>query len=113
MGARHDGESQDRPFVSGADFDGVVARMSSMSSAQFWKRSAGFFASIRSTRVSSSGEIPAVWLKSLPSADTTVTDPSLFTYGRLTSSVGYDHELGDEDTGEVVRPIAWTIEGIR
>lgn len=59
-----------------------------------------------------SGEIPGLWLKSLPSSDSTVTDPSLLTWGRLMSSVGHDHESGDEDSGEVVRPIAWTIEGI-
>lgn len=60
-----------------------------------------------------SGEIPAVWLKALPAATATVTDPSLIFYGRLISSVGTDHELGDEDTGELTRPISWTIEGIR
>lgn len=60
-----------------------------------------------------SGEVPAVWLKSLPATDGTVTDRSLYVYGRLMSSVGYDHESGDEDTGEQVRPIAWTVDGIR
>lgn len=59
------------------------------------------------------GEIPCVWLKVVPGTSTTITDTSLYLYGRLTSSTGSDHESGDEDTGEIVRPASWTIEGIR
>lgn len=59
-----------------------------------------------------SGEIPAAALMALPSADGTLTDMSLIYYGRLSSSVAWDHELGDEGEREVLRTASVTVTGL-
>jgi hypothetical protein len=58
-----------------------------------------------------SGAVPVVALATLPD-DSTVTDPTLFLYGRLTGSVRSDHMVGAEGEDEAVRVAAITIEGI-
>lgn len=63
-----------------------------------------------------SGEIPVVLLPSVPdasSADThIITDPDLWFYGRITSSVSIENVLGDEGSNELQRLQAITVEGI-
>ena len=56
-----------------------------------------------------SGETPIVAFKAISSTSGTMTtDPTMFLYGRLESSIGFENEFGDESAGEVgrVSPIA-------
>ena len=59
-----------------------------------------------------SGAVPVVALASVPDATTTITDRSLYLYGRLTSSVRQDHVVGDDGEDEVVRVASIDINGI-
>lgn len=61
-----------------------------------------------------SGEIPCVVLPALPSSTATITDPSLFLYGMLSSeSVGLSGVDGQEGTDEYVRLTGAAFERIR
>ena len=53
--------------------------------------------------LSGSGEVPAVALAAVPADGVTLTDPTLWVYGRLTSSIRQDHLVGTEGQSEVIR----------
>lgn len=60
-----------------------------------------------------SGAVPVVALAAVPDASgTTITDPSLWLYGRLTASVRQDHLVGTEGSAEVVRMPDLVVEEI-
>jgi hypothetical protein len=59
-----------------------------------------------------SGEIPVVALLAIPTSATTITDPTMFLYGRISSSVQVEYDNGDEGTDEVVRVQSVTVDGI-
>ena len=59
------------------------------------------------------GAHPVLVLASVPeTSGTTITDRTLWHYGRLTSSVRLDHLLGTEGEAEVVRVASLSIVGI-
>lgn len=61
-----------------------------------------------------SGEVPAVVVPRLPAAGVTITDPSLFYYGRLLSdAVGLSNVVGTEGVSEVLRVDSLAFEQIR
>lgn len=61
-----------------------------------------------------SGEVPAVVVPRLPASDATITDPSLYTYGRLLSdSQGVMGFAGTEGVGEAVSVDGLAFEEIR
>lgn len=64
-------------------------------------------------RLTKSGAIPVVPILAAPATSKTITDPSLFLWSRLASSVGTDLAVGHEGSNEVERPIAITFEEIR
>lgn len=58
-----------------------------------------------------SGEVPGLLIPRLPTADTTITDPSLYLYGRLLSDgVGLSSIRGTEGTDELLRVDSITFE---
>lgn len=59
-----------------------------------------------------SGEIPGALCLALPETSSTLTDPSLWLYGRLISSIATDHVVGTEGDGEIVRGGIITFESI-
>lgn len=59
-----------------------------------------------------SGEVPVVAIASIPDAAGTVTDPTLFLYGRLVSSISVENVMGDEGVDELVRVNTVTIKEI-
>lgn len=61
-----------------------------------------------------SGEVPAVVIPQLPSSDTTITDPTLYLYGRLLSdSQGVSAFGGTEGTDEALRVDSLAFEQLR
>ena len=59
------------------------------------------------------GSVPILVLAAVPeSSGTTITDRTLWHYGRLTSSIRLDHLLGTEGEAEVVRVASIRIAGI-
>lgn len=60
-----------------------------------------------------SGEVPVVYMPNIPlTTSRSITDPSLFLYGRITSSVQIENVQGDEGEDEVHRVQSITIEGL-
>jgi hypothetical protein len=59
-----------------------------------------------------SGAVPCVALAVVPDSGETLTDPSLWLYGRFTASVRADHVVGDEGEAEVVRVGEFVVAGI-
>jgi hypothetical protein len=54
--------------------------------------------------LSESGEVPVCALAKIPDASgTTITDPTLYLLGRLSSSIRWENESGDENSNEVIR----------
>lgn len=53
--------------------------------------------------LSESGAVPCVALAMVPDDGETLTDPSLWLYGRMTSSIRQDHAAGTEGSSEIVR----------
>jgi len=57
-----------------------------------------------------SGEVPVLALPSIPNTSTTITDPSLWLWGRITSDVQLTHVLGEAGDDEVYRVSSVTVE---
>jgi hypothetical protein len=58
------------------------------------------------------GEVPVVALASVPQTTTTITDRTLYLYGRMSSSIRIDHMASTEGVDEIVRVSEITIRGI-
>ena len=65
---------------------------------------------------SKSGEIPVVALSTIPTetiaSGSTITDRTLFLYGRLTGSVQFNQVQGSEDSNEFGRLESITVQEI-
>jgi hypothetical protein len=64
-------------------------------------------------RFTRGGEIPVAALLSAPTSDATLTDPSLWLYGRLGPSIATDMSRGNEGSNEWERPAVITVDEIR
>jgi hypothetical protein len=61
-----------------------------------------------------SGEVPVILLPRIPTSTSTITDPTLFLYGRLaTDSIGRSVSQGTEGVDEVLSLSGFTIEEVR
>jgi hypothetical protein len=61
-----------------------------------------------------SGEVPAVVLPRIPTSSSTLTDPTLYLYGRLSSdSIAIGLAYGTEGTDEVISVTGLTVEELR
>lgn len=58
------------------------------------------------------GEVPVVVLPKLPTAATSITDPTLFLYGRMQPEIRLESVQGDEGSNEVYRVPTVQIRGI-
>ena len=58
------------------------------------------------------GEIPVIAVSQFPTVTSTITDPSLFLYGRMTGPISTTVEVGTIGESEVLRVDSITIEGI-
>ena len=58
------------------------------------------------------GEVPIVVLPKIPTTTTTITDPTLFMYGRIAPTVRVENIQGDEGSSEVYRVAAVTVTEI-
>lgn len=58
------------------------------------------------------GEVPIVVLPEVPTSATTITDPTMFLYGRIVSGVRLENVLGSEGDDEVYRVAQVTVREI-
>jgi hypothetical protein len=91
-----------------ADYVGISGGLPLGSAEDPWWAWAGHI-----TRTLDSGAVPCVLLPKLQTATGSITDPSLFHYGLLTSeTVGVTSVVGTEGTDEIVRLDGVTFEGL-